>query len=406
MHEFYACEETTKSLRSWGFEVEIFCLGESKQPNALVATWGSGHPVIGIVGEYDALENLGQEAVPFCSPIPGPGHGCGHNLMGASCSSAAAALRAAIEKEKLQGTVKYFGCPAEETLQGKIIMDEMGLFGGIDICLNWHPGGLPPMISEDILMACGQWKYEFFGKTAHAAGQPWKGRSALDAAELMNVGVQFLREHVTDDVRIHYAFELDKLPANVVPKYAAINYMVRANTIAAYHEVAERVKKVAEGAAIMTETTFKAHEKVSCCEGKLNHTLNRILYDAAIKIPEIEYTQEEWEFARELYRNAMDADPGSTPLLETTLAEPTGVGRYFPGSSDLNPIMHCVPTAVFFCFGTVMNTLGHHWSQTACAGMSIGHKGALFAGKCIAQCGYDLIRDPSLVDQCWAELRK
>lgn len=407
LEEYYACQITADWLQKWGFSVEAFNVKGNGQPNAVVAKWGSGKPVIGLVGEYDALKNLGQEAVPVQSIIPGPGHGCGHNLIGACGMSAAAALKEAMVAESLPGTVVYLACPAEETLEGKLFMKEAGYFDDLDICLMWHPVGKPPSVVEASFSASGNWIFEFHGKTAHAAAEPWNGRSALDAAELMNVGVQYLREHMTEDARIHYSYIPGDNAPNVVPEYAALNYYIRSKDYAGYQDLAERVKRISEGAALMTDTTVESSLRASCCESKINHTLNHYLYEAAIKIPTISYTQDEIDFARELYKNVTgkQAPADNSELLSTSLEKLTGIVTRDAGSTDLNWITHMVPTSWIFGFGMVLGLPGHHWGQTAVAGMSIGQKGALFAGKALAQCGYDCLEDPNIVEQCWQDLK-
>lgn len=404
MQEYHACRVTASQLRDWGFSVRTFRVGTAQEDNAIEATWGSGKPVIGFVGEYDALENLGQEAVPYESPIPGPGHGCGHNLMGAGVSSAAAALCAAMEHEGLSGTVKYFATPAEEKFGGKLLMDADGLFDDLDVCLNWHPGPKPNGITEETFIACGEWRFSFTGKAAHAAGQPWNGRSALDACELMNVGVQYLREHVKKDVSIHYAYDIDRMPTNVVPAQAATIYSIRSGDTAGYREVAERVCRIAEGAAMMTGTEVTCAERSYMPETVVNRTLNEALYTAVKKVPEIEYTDEEMAFAYEVYKNTHGSVPKDAVLLDPVMPPLTGQETLFPGSTDLGVISQHVPTVTFFCYGDVIDTIGHHWSQVACSGMSIGHKGELFAGKCLAQCGLDLLQNPSVIARSREEL--
>ena len=409
MGEKYACQAVAQWMVQQGFQVETFPVKEGlAAPNVVRARWGSGKPVIGIIGEYDALADLGQEAVPRPAPIQGPGHGCGHNLMGAGCGAAAAALKAAMQAEGLPGTVVYLGCPAEETLEGKGYMDEQGLFDELDVALAWHPLGGAPMVVEFSFMATNNYTFEFFGKTAQAGAIPWEGRSALDAAELMNIGVQYLREHVKDGVRMHYGYLSAPSAANIVPGYAALNYYVRAHTAKDSLETLERIKDIAKGAAQMTGTRVEWKKVSSTGESKVNHTLNRLLYQAYEQVPAIQYTAQEADFARELYRQVtgQESQGSGEDLLPTTLTKPQGQVVPGAGSSDLTYVMHRVPTAWIFGYGQVLGMPGHHWSQTATAGMGIGQKGAIYAGKILAQCGYNLLKDPDQLQACWAEFRQ
>lgn len=405
MEEFHACALTADFLRKQGFSVETFhCRDEGVPPNTVVATWGSGKPVIGIMGEYDALPGLGQDAVPYPSRREGSGHGCGHCLMTPACSSAAAALKAALEAEHLPGTIRFIAAPAEEGGMGKVHLMKRGVFEGLDCCMAWHPMDYDITPYEGVLQAMAQLKFEFFGKAAHAAVCPEQGRSALDAAELMNVGVQYLREHVPDDVRIHYSYLAAGERPNIVPDYAALSYYVRGKNIAVVDQIVERVKKVAQGAAIMTETRTECTHLGSMTETCIINGFNQFLYQSASKIPRVEYTAQEHAFADTLYENIIGKKP-TCEVLPAALAAPTGVERHVPGSTDAGCVTKSVPTGRLFGLGIVRGIPAHHWGVTASVGMSIGHKAALFAGKALAQCGYDIVKNPAVLDTWWEELR-
>ncbi len=409
MEEAYACQTVAQWMEEQGFQVRTFPVKEGLQaPNVVQARWGSGKPVIGIIGEYDALADLGQEAVPHPAPIQGPGHGCGHNLMGSGCAAAAAALKAAMEAEQLPGTVVYLACPAEETLEGKGYMDAQGLFDELDVALAWHPLGGKPMVVEFSFMATNNYTFEFFGKTAQAGAIPWEGRSALDAAELMNIGVQYLREHVKDGVRMHYGYLSAPSAANIVPGYAALNYYVRAHSSQDSLDALARIQDIALGAAKMTGTRVEWKKVSSTGESKVNHTLNRLLYASYEQVPPIQYTEEEKRFAHVLYEEVTGQAPQlpDGALLPVKLTAPTGQVVPGDGSSDLTYVMHRVPTAWIFGYGNVLGMPGHHWAQTATAGMSIGQRGALYAGKILAQCGYNLLKNPQQIQACWEEFRR
>lgn len=399
MHEVLSCHVISSFLADYGFEVQKFPVRDDlSAPNAIMATYGTGTPVIGILGEYDALDGLGQEAVPYRAPKEGAGHGCGHNLMGAACAGAAAALKNVLEAENLPGTVIYYGCPAEETIEGKSLMIAAGCFEHVDICLAWHPSGEPLHVSEKILLANTNMYFTFHGKSAHASGNPHLGRSALDAAELMNVGVNYLREHVPEGVRMHYVYTHAGEKPNIVPDYAQLHYFIRARSRQITDEVVERVKKVAEGAALMTGTTVEWTINSSCHATRINHTLNRYFYQAACKVGPIFYDSSEIEFAKTLYKNVTGENADHT-LLPNDLPELTGRPVYMSESTDLSDVSQILPTAQIFGAGMVNGLPGHHWSVVASVGSSIGRKACIQAGKVIAQCGYDLFTSPSALTE-------
>lgn len=402
--EEYACKRTADYLKGNGFEVKKIVVSPSEVENGIVARFGSGKPVIGIIGEYDALPGLGQAAVPYRSEIKGPGHGCGHNLMNAACSSAAIALKYVMEKESIPGTIIYFACPAEEVLTGKVSMIKQGCFDGVDICAAWHDEREFRVI-EEVNQANIGVKFDFYGVTAHAAASPHKARSALDAAQLMNLGVEFLREHVTDDVRIHYVFEDGGVAPNVVPDHASLLYYIRSKNMQTCREVLNRVILVAKGAAIMTETSAEYTICGGVYEPIVNHTLNQAMYDAAMKVPPIKYSDDEIEFAKTLYKNVLDKDPEGEVLPET-FRKLTGSVSFDFGSSDINDVSQIVPTVQLYGGAKVNELRGHHWAMTACAGSSIGHTAAIYASKILAQFGYDLLHDPNIINASKEELKK
>ena len=213
---------------------------QSAPHNTVYAKWGSGKPVIGILGELDSLKGLGQENVPYYSPVPGCGHGCGHNLIAGCGAAAASSLKFAAEREDLSGTIIYVGCPAEETLDGKVWLAKWGYFDDMDVCLMWHPGGHELKFAGYTNMALTSILFEYFGKTAHGV-RAWNGRSALDACELMNIGVNYLREHMTPECSIHYVYEDGGDMPNVVPEHASVFYYIRSRD-EENRELVERVK--------------------------------------------------------------------------------------------------------------------------------------------------------------------
>lgn len=413
--EAFACRVTAAFMEQCGFAVQKITVPPAQVENGVVAKWGNGKPVIGILGEYDALPGLGQDAVPFRSPRPGPGHGCGHCLMNAGCASGAAALKAAMEAGHLSGTIVYLACPAEEGLSGKVHMMADGWFDGIDLCIAWHDGG-PFRVAEHVNQSMISVEFIFRGKTAHAACSPQEGRSALDAAQLMNMGVEFLREHIEDAVRIHYVFGSAGERPNVVPDHASLKYYVRSYNRQSVDAVFRRVCDIAKGAALMTGTKA-AYKLVSGgYEPLLNFTLNQALYNAAQKVPEIRYDAEDEAFARELYRNYNGAEApakldmgdrahiyGACGLLPTHFCKLLGHGWAESGSTDVNDVSQVIPTVQLFG-GGVMGVGGHSWGVTASSGSPAGRKAAVQAGKYIAQFCLDVFQDPAIAEKSKAEL--
>lgn len=406
LEEYKSCKATAEFMEKHGFSVNSFnCCDSTKEPNTLVATWGEGNPVIGFIGEYDSLPDLGQKVSPYRDPVEGNGQGCGHSLMAPSCGSAAIALKYAMEAEGLKGTIKFFGCPAEETIEGKMHMVREGVFEGLDCCMAWHPQGRPLQIRENIQNSLTNMKVEFFGTSAHAAAAPEHGRSALDACELMNIGVNYLREHTEPTTRIHYSYLSAGEKPNVVPRYAALHYFVRTKDLKYNKEVFERVSKCAQGAAIMTETDYKitVNAMVSGCMQISD--FNQFFYESATKVPSLSYTDEEMEFARELFKNIHEREPKEDEeVISTRLIAPTHVHTNSPGSTDVGYVTRMTPTSRMVGLGMITDTPMHSWGAVSAVGHSIGFKAAVYAGKCQAQCGYDIVKNPEVIKKWRADL--
>ena len=390
-------------------------------PTAFVATWGSGEPVIGVMGEYDALPGLSQKKVPEKDPIKkgDPGHGCGHNIHGTSGLGGAIALRYAMEEAGIDGTVKFFGCPAEEMLSGKVWMVREGLFDGVDAVLSHHPSSMNTanLRSSNANNAV---KFHFHGKTAHAAGSPEQGRSSLDAIELMNIGVNFLREHVIQDARIHYVIEEGGGQPNVVPDYARSWYLVRAPERDQLEPIYQRILKIAEGAAMMTDTDLE----VEFIKGIYNKLPSKTLSDAVTenmrKIGPPEYTDEEMEFAEKIAESISNEDKRTTlwkskrpnweklmdVLIDRTIPDAWDEGEVSHGSTDVSDVSWQCPTMEFGTSTYVLGTPGHSWQNVALSGMSIGHKSLFFASKIIAATGIDLMTSPEMLEDAWDELER
>jgi aminobenzoyl-glutamate utilization protein B len=413
LQEIRSAKAQEEYLQSLGFSIRS---GVAGMPTAFLASCGRGKPVIGFLGEFDALPGVSQKAQPAKDPIKegAPGHGCGHNLLGVAGLAAAAALKAEMEARGLAGTVRYHGCPAEETLVGKVFMVREGFFDDVDAVLDWHPGALN-MVRNRSSNAMNSVKFTFFGRTAHAAGDPHHGRSALDAVELMNIGANYLREHVIEKARMHYVITDGGGEPNVVPARAQVWYYVRAPERQQVDEIHARLQDIAKGAALMTGTTFEERLLAACYNYLPNKTLNRLLQAKMEQVGPNSWTAEELDFAREMNKSfppgqkeaglrAMEAPPevfsqllheGIMPFKE----DETGGG----GSSDVADVSWVTPTGRFAAATGVIGEPGHSWQIAACSGMSIGHKGMIMAAKILALGGLELLTDPELVGKAREE---
>ena len=405
LNEYQSSRALAAFLEDEGFKVSWGLAGFE---TAFLAEWSNGQSdaaagvktVVGFLAEYDALPGLGQGCVPEQKQNGEPGHGCGHNLLGTACAGAACELKERMRSEKLPGTIRVYGCPAEEIVVGKIRMNEQGIFDGLSVAVTWHPFDRN-RVSYDIWQAQDIKNYKFYGTSAHASKHPEMGRSALDAAELMNVGVNYLREHVTDDVRMHYTYTNTDGPANIVPAYASTNYFIRSNQWERTEDASERVDNCARGAALMTGTRVEI-ERVTCNkEMKVNRTLAEVFYEEMENIPAPDYTEEEIEFARKI-SEAAGFDNGGVYFtgLEPLEDEPVSLSI----GTDVSDVSHTVPTIMLSAAAMCRGTPLHHWAATAQAGMSIGRKGMNYAAECMAAGAYRLIKDPEIIERAWKEM--
>lgn len=416
--EYKSAKLLAEELKRHGFKVEM---GVGGMPTAFVAVWGKGKPVIGVMGEYDALPGLSQKVKPEKEPLePGkPGHGCGHSIHGSSAMAAAVALRYALEECKVKATVKFYGCPAEESGSGKVWMVRDGVFDGVDAVLSHHPSSMN-VASLSSSLANNSVKFHYRGKTAHAAGSPEQGRSALDAVELMNIGVNFLREHVIQDARIHYIIESGGGQPNVVPDYARSWYLVRAPERDQVEHIYERVLKIARGAAMMTETELD----VEFLKGVSNKIPSKVLSDVVTSNMRLvgppEYTEEEVEWARKLVSTVSRESkveqlrktkrPGWEELvdvvLDRTVPDPWNEGEVSHGSTDVSDVSWKAPTMEFSTSTWPLGAPGHSWMNVAGGAHSTGHKSLIYASKVMAASALDLIADPGLLEKAWEEQRR
>ena len=424
LKEYKATALYIEALRSLGFGVTEKLCGID---TAFCGSFGSGAPVIGILGEYDALSGLSQAAgeTGEAPLIPGgAGHGCGHNLLGAGSLAAAAAVKSYLENSGKSGTVIFFGCPGEEGCSSKAYMAREGLWKQLDAALSWHPDDVN-QVETGTNNSCIQVLYRFSGKAAHAAGDPYNGRSALDAVELMNVGAQFLREHMTDDCRIHYAItDAGGGSPNVVQAKAAVLYMVRANKVVDSVTLLRRVDDLAAGAALMTGTDFERVFVDGTAELLPNYTLEEALYGNMAEIGPPLCTEEEMAFAAALKQSFPPAHdlPGIGARADASIAAqvrelsqngtrpvndflmPLCHGTMFrPGSTDVGDVSWLTPTAQLNTATWPSGVPGHSWQVVACGKSAMAHKAMLYAAKSIAGTAIDLIEDASLLAKAKAE---
>ncbi|NBJ82152.1 amidohydrolase [bacterium 1XD42-94] len=407
-NEVNACKWTAETLRNAGFEVETGYVG---MPTAIRAVWGKGHPIIGFLGEYDALPGLSQKVSTEKEPlVPGaPGQGCGHNLLGVACIGAALGMKAELEAAGKEGTVVFYGCPAEEVLTGKAFMAREGAFTDLDVAFSWH-GATTNNVTLGTMTGLNSAVFHFHGITAHAGGDPHNGRSALDAVEIMNVGANYLREHVTSDVRIHYVIKEGGTAPNIVPDKASVWYYVRALSREAVEDTYRRLVLVAEGAAHMTETKLEI-EFMGGCYNTLNPVmLTTLTHDVMEQIAMPQWTAEENAFAETLNGKSQQYEAVKAKgVLEhgplCTFVEPV-LNENGYGSTDVGDVQHIVPCVQVMTATCNLAAPGHSWQITACAGTDIGMKGMLFGSKVMAATAMKLVEDPKLIEEAREEFKK
>jgi aminobenzoyl-glutamate utilization protein B len=407
LQEFKSSALLVEELRKAGFKVEI---GVAGMPTAFVATYGSGKPMIGIMGEYDALAGVSQKAVPRKEPLVegAPGHGCGHNIHGTSGMAAAIATKVAMEATGIKGTVKFFGTPAEETAGGKVYMVRDDVFDGVDAVLSHHPGSMNTG-GYSGNNAVNDAKFHFYGVSSHAAASPEEGRSAVDAVELMNIGVNYLREHIIQEARIHYVVSSGGEQPNVVPAYACSWYYVRAPERDQVEQIYNRVLEIAKGATIMTGTTLKVEFVGGLYNKILNRTLNDLIISNMREIGPPEYTEEEKKFAKEIsktitaeakrdwLRKSKRPDWEKLVDVELDRTVPDTWDRWGAGSTDVSDVSWKGPAMELTTSTFILGSPGHSWQNAAQSGMGIGHKSLIFAAKTMAACALDLLTKPDLL---------
>jgi aminobenzoyl-glutamate utilization protein B len=399
LHEERSAAYLAGILQKEGFSVEE---GVAGMPTAFVASWGTGSPVIGVLAEYDALPGVGNAAVPRRSPREDgvtAGQGCGHNLFGAASVTGAVAAKRAMETLGLPGTLRLYGTPAEETVVGKVYMAREGLFDDLDAAIDWHPGTETGTRNQPG-RAMNSFTVEYFGQAAHGAVDPWNGRSALDAVEMLNYGVNMMREHVEPTARIHYVIPEGGDAPNVVPEYAKVWYYVRDVDRESVRGYYERILKIAQGAALATGTT---HE-VSLLTGVHECLMNRPLQEEVQANLELvggpEFTDEEQAFARELQRFLEVEEKGFVGEIEPLADE---VQATEGGSTDVCEVTWIVPEVGFRVTTAAAGVPWHSWATTAGHGTSGGRKGGVVASKVIALTVAAMMSDADLLKAAKAD---
>lgn len=423
--ETESAEAICKALKDFGFEVET---GITGIPTAFLGRFGQGKPVIGVLGEFDALSGLSQQS-GACLKTPlnvgGAGHGCGHNLLGTGSLAAAVAVKEYLTKTKSSGTIVYFGCPGEEGGSGKAFMARDGAFDELDCAVTWHPFDVNTT-SVGSSLANYQIAYKFTGVSAHAAACPHLGRSALDAVELMNVGVQFLREHVIPETRIHYAItNTGGYSPNVVQPVAEVLYLIRAPKTPQVQETYERVCKIAKGAAMMTDTELEIKFIKACSNIVPNTVIAKVLHKNLKEVELPSYTKEEQDYAESIIKTFESESDSLEAQAEKFGEEEASYIRSqngkpinnfvvpmasseapMAGSTDVGDVSWVCPVAQISVATMAANTPGHSWQLTSQGKSSIAHKGMLYAGKVMAGAIIDLLNDPVAIQTAKEELNR
>jgi aminobenzoyl-glutamate utilization protein B len=403
-HETKSSAVLQEALRKDGFTVTA---GVADEPTAFVASYGEGKPVIGILGEFDALPGLSQDTSPARKPITAgaPGHACGHNLLGSGAALAAVALRQYMEKNHVKGTLRYYGTPAEEGGAGKVYMIRAGLFNDTDVVLQWHPAD-HNAVANGGMLAIVSAKFTFHGVAAHAAAAPDRGRSALDAVMLTGTGVEYMREHVPASTRMHYTISKGGVAPNVVPDLAELYIMARSPSLSTLDNVWARIQKVAEGASLMTETRYDLTVVSSSANILGNDVLAKVAQRNLEQVGGFHYTEQEKQFALELQKTL---PPDTAKELDrTALIEPlTPFDPNAPAAStDVGDVSWTVPTIGFLAATFVPGVAAHTWQAAASTGMTIGQRGMVVAAKALALTGADLFANPQLVKDAHQDFQR
>jgi aminobenzoyl-glutamate utilization protein B len=417
-HEEKSAAAHIEFLEAAGFDVRE---GVAGIPTAFVAEAGSGGPVIAILGEFDALSGLSQESLatqscPSSEIGNGNGHGCGHHLLGTSAHLAAVAIKEALQRDGIEGTVRFYGCPAEEGGWGKTYMTRAGLFDDVDAAITWHPGVYNATMNFESL-SVKQAYFRFKGIAAHAGATPHLGRSALDALELMNIGTNFLREHMISDARVHYAItDAGGVAPNVVQPSAAALYMIRAPHNRDAQALYERVCNIARGAALMAECELEIEVHSACSNLLRNNTLNELMQAKLEQFGAPSYERKEREFAESMHRTTRPEETEMAGrMLQAVWREPKALfdgidpldsdrPKQMHGSTDVGDVSWVTPTVQCMTACFAFGTSPHSWQWVAQGKSTIAHKGMVLAAKAMAATALELFTNPLLLSAARTEL--
>lgn len=389
-----------KTLSDEGFSIKS---GIANIPTAFVAEYGSGSPVIAILGEYDALPGLSQQAISEKKSANGvAGHACGHHLFGTASAAAAISVKNWLNENKISGTIRFYGCPAEEGGGAKVYMSREGVFDDVDIALHWHPSS-QNAASAAAALANISAKFRFYGVSAHAAGAPEMGRSSLDGVEAMNAMVNMMREHIPQEARIHYVITDGGKAPNVVPDFAEVYYYARHNRRDVVRSIFDRIVKAGEGAALGTGTKME-YELVNGVHELLpNLTLQKLVHDNLSNIGGVTYSEEEKEFADKI---AISLGQESANRERAAAIQPYKETARAYGSTDVGDVSFVVPTVGFGTATWVPGTSAHSWQAVAAGGTTIGEKGMMVAAKTLTATAMDLFNDQELIIKAKAEFEE
>ncbi|MEW4490826.1 amidohydrolase [Thalassoglobus sp. JC818] len=397
--EVNSSELLSSWLASEGFEIER---GVAGIPTAFTATVGEGSPVIAILGEFDALPGLAQKSVPYKETPEGKdyGHGCGHHLFGVASATAAIAVGREILNRNIEGTVRYYGCPAEEGGSAKVFLVREGLFDDVDVALHWHPSSINAAGDRSSLARIAV-KFRFHGISAHAAAAPEQARSALDAVELTNIATQMLREHVPEETRIHHVITSGGSAPNVVPDFAEVYYYVRHPDASTLSEIYERVVKCAQAGALATETELEVVNEGGILDILPNNTLAEITLENLKQLNDLEYTSEDVTFALKLQSTLSNPKP-----LMSVREVINRSGETSSGSTDVGDVSWVVPTTGFNTACWVPGTPGHSWQAVACGGREMARSGMTLASRVLTATAIDLFNQPELIKSAKMEFER
>jgi aminobenzoyl-glutamate utilization protein B len=406
LQEYKSAARLVGLLKAAGFRVRE---GVSHMPTAFVAEYGAGRPIIGILAEYDALPELSQEVTTERKTALGreAGHGCGHCALGTAAVGAAIAVKQVYAKHKLPGTIRLYGTPAEETVIGKVFMALDGQFKDLDACLHWHPG-TKNRVSYGSSKALISAKFTFTGLPAHAAASPDKGRSALDGVELMNVGANYMREHVKETNRLHYVITNGGGQPNVVPATAQVWYFVRANVHEDVEQQFDWLRDIADGAAKMSRTKVRVHIDTDCHEIIPNLPLSQVIAKNLKRVGPPKFTEADIKFAQQLQGTVraefgLREEKALHDVVEDVPAQPYPAQG---GSTDVGDVSWMVPTSGLNTACFALGSPGHSWQNTAAIASPIGHKGLMVAAKALALSLADLLQDDKVLKEAKADFDK